>query len=131
MISKPAITDLCPMAKKLVSMTCRTASGGSGNFSGRWGQSDQEIAERVHILDGSYNAGAHHSPHLNASRFKQRTGFWALMRKGQCHNIASERHVETSETERFWHIIRVYCLRLLRLVRQSRWSHDLFQDRLF
>jgi hypothetical protein len=94
------------------SVTCRTASGGSGSF-GRLGQVDQEVAKRVQILDGSYNAGSYYSFGVNAPISKQYRWVWPLVRKSQCRKGTSDRDIETSDAKRFWHIVRINYLRLL------------------
>jgi hypothetical protein len=96
------------------SVTCRTASGGSGSF-GRLGQIDQQVAKRVQILDGSYNAGSYYSFGVNAPISKQYRWVWPLVRKSQRRKCASDRDIETPDAKCFWHIVRINYLRMLRL----------------
>jgi hypothetical protein len=98
------------------SVTCRTASGGSWGFW-RLGQADQKIAECVHIRDGCYNAGSHYGLNVQVSLSKQDGRIWPFMRKSQHRKVAGDCNIEASQAESFWHVIRVYCLRLLRLIR--------------
>jgi hypothetical protein len=97
------------------SVTCRTASGGSGSF-GRLSQADQKVSKRVQIFDGSYNAGSHYSLNINASVPKQRRGIWTLVRKGQRREGAGDRDIETSNAKNLGHIVWVYCLNFLGLI---------------
>jgi hypothetical protein len=97
------------------SVTCGTASGGSRSF-GRLSQADQKVANRVQILDGSYNAGSHYGFNIKAPIPKQRRSIWAVMRKGQCRKATSDRNIETPDANSLWHVVRVYCLNLLGLI---------------
>src|SRR5437870_2057123 len=103
------------MENQKESVTCRTASGGSGSYRGL-SQVDQKVTQRVQIIDGSYNAGSHYSLNVNAPFPKQRGGIWALMRKSQRRKSTSNRDIESSGTKSFWYIVWVYCFKLLRLI---------------
>jgi hypothetical protein len=96
------------------SVTCRTASGGSGGFR-RLSHPDQEITKLVKIRDGSYNSGSHYSFNVKAP-LKQGRGIWVLMRKGQCRKIAKDGDIESSDAKGLWHAVRIYCLRKLGLI---------------
>jgi hypothetical protein len=97
------------------SVTCRTASGGGGSF-GRLSQTNQEVAKRVQILDGSYNAGSHYGLNVNAPVLKQHRGVWAFMREGQRRERPANSDIESSNTKSFWDVVRIGYFRMLRFI---------------
>jgi hypothetical protein len=97
-------------------MTSGTAGGGWGGGTARLSESVQEVAERVQILNGHYNASTDYHYGINRAVLKQRRGIWAYMRKCQERAISSNGDVDRSIARKFTNVIRVCYSRLLRLI---------------
>jgi hypothetical protein len=96
-------------------VTGGTAGGWSGSV-GRLDNPVQQIPEGYQILEGSYNAGAHYGFRFDPSISEHYRWIWPYMGKGQRRKIAADGNIELSVANDFWSTIRVYYLRLLRLI---------------
>jgi hypothetical protein len=97
-------------------VTSGTAGSWSGGAGRRLSHADQQISEGMQIREGNYNAGSHYGFGINSPVPEHRRRVWAYLRKGQGREVTGDGHIESSVTKNFWDSIRVYYLRLLRLI---------------
>src|SRR5262249_20806566 len=102
------------------SMSGWSAGRWSGGWRG-WNYGDgtehviQKIAQSYEIENGSYNAGSYYQFGVYRPG-EQWPRFGADMRESDDRVRPGKTDVEHSLTERFWNVVRVYYLGLLRLV---------------
>jgi len=104
------------MRDRKPSVTSGTAGGGWSSGTGGLSNSVQEVAERVQILNGYYNASTDYRYGINRPVPKQRRGIWAYMYKRQDRAIPNNGNIDWSIARDFANVIRVCYGRLLRLL---------------
>jgi hypothetical protein len=100
--------------KQLVSG--ETTGGGWSGGATRLSQPVQEVAERVQILNGYYNASTDYHYGINRPVLKQRRGIWTYMRKRQDSAISNNGDIDRPIARKFGDAVRVCYCRLLRLI---------------
>jgi hypothetical protein len=84
-----------------------SATGG-GHWSARiLDDPVQDVSQRYQIIHRCYNTGAHYGFEVNLSIAEERHRVWSHMRKGQGGDRSSDRHIELSVAQYFWHIFWV------------------------
>jgi hypothetical protein len=73
----------------------------------------QQVAKRHKIVEGNYNAGTYDAVHNGGPVPQHRRRIWASMGERQRGEVSCYADVEHSIAKNFWHIVRVYCRRLL------------------
>jgi hypothetical protein len=75
------------MTKQKHLVLSRTAGGWNG-LIGRFNDGVQRVAECYQILEGNYNAGAHHALRIYGAIPKNRRRIWTNMRKRQRSEVS-------------------------------------------
>jgi hypothetical protein len=96
-------------------MFCGTAGRWSGDI-GTLDNSIQQVAERLQIPQGQYNASSHYSLRIHGSGAEYIPSVGTDMSESQGGELSQYRNVERPVAKRFGNAIGVYCRRLIRLM---------------